>query len=65
MVSRSNQILRPIDIGDNVTIPIPSVDRGRGNPRNSLCLATHFISDTEHYKPGIRHGLLNSTFARN
>ena len=65
MVSRSNQILRPIDIGDNVTIPIPSVDRGRGDPRNILCLVTHFSSNTEQYKLVTRHGLLNSTFSRN
>jgi hypothetical protein len=63
MVSRSKQILRPIDIG--VTIPIPSVDRGRGDPRNILCPVTHFSADTEQYKLGTRHGLLNSTFSRN
>ena len=26
---------------------------------------THFCSDTEQYKVGTRHGLLNSTFSRN
>ena len=65
MVSRSNQILRSIDIGDNVAIPIPSVDRGHGYPRNILCLVTYFISDIEQYKLGTRHGLLNLTFPRN
>ena len=30
MVPRCNKILRPLEIGDNVTIPIPSVDRGQG-----------------------------------
>ena len=63
MISRSNQILRPIDIGDNVTIPIPSVDKGRGDRRNILYLVTHFSSHTEQYKLGTRHGLLNSTFS--
>ena len=52
MVSRSNQILRTIDIGDNVTIPIQSVDRGSGDPRNILCLITHLSSDTKQYKLG-------------
>ena len=65
MISRSNQILRPIDIGDNVTIPIPSVDKGRGDRRNILYLVTHFSSHTEQYKLGTRHGLLNSTFSMN
>jgi hypothetical protein len=63
MISRSNQILRPIDIGDNVTIPIPSVDKGGGDRRNILYLVTHFSSHTEQYKLGTRHGLLNSTFS--
>ena len=65
MVSRSNKILRPIDIGDNVTIPLPSVDRGHGDLRNILCLVTHFCSNIKQYKRGTRHGLLNSTFSRN
>jgi hypothetical protein len=65
MISRGNQILRPIDIGDNVTISIPSVDRGRGDPRNSVCLVTHISADMEQYKLGTRHGVLNSTFSRN
>jgi len=65
MVSRSIQIFRPIDIGDSVTIPIPSVDKGRGDSRNIVYLVTHFSSDTEQYKLGTRHGLLNSTFSRN
>jgi hypothetical protein len=59
MVSRSNQILRPIDIEDNVTILIPNVDKGRGDPRNILCIVIHSCSDTKRYKLGIVHGLLN------
>jgi hypothetical protein len=65
MISRSNQILRPIDIGDNVTILIPHVNSGRGDPRDILCIVTHFRSYTEQYKLGTRHRLLNSTFSRN
>ena len=65
MISRSNQILRPSDIGDNVTISMPSVDRECGDPRNIVSLETHFSADTEQYKPGTRHGQLNSTFSRN
>ena len=59
MVSRSNQILRPIDMEDYVTILIPNVDKGRGDPRNILCIVIHFCSDTKRYKLGILHGLLN------
>ena len=64
-ISRSNQILRPIDIEDNVAIPIPGVNRGSGDLGNILCIVTHFSSDTEQYKLGIGHGQLNSTFSRN
>jgi len=28
MVSRSNRILRPVNVGDNVLVPIANVDRG-------------------------------------
>ena len=64
MISRSNLILRPIDTGDYITIPIPSVDKGRGDRRNILYLVTHFSSHTEQYKLGTRYGLLNSTISR-
>ena len=65
MVSRSNQILRPINVGDNVTVPVPSVDRGRGDPRNILCVVTSFDPETEQYKLGTRSGLLTATYSRN
>jgi hypothetical protein len=64
MVSSSNQMLRPIDIEDNVTIPIPNVDKGRGDPRNILCIVTHFCSDTKRYKLGILHGTSKSQHFR-
>ena len=34
MVKRSREQHAPVNPGDNVTVPIPMVDRGRGNPRN-------------------------------
>jgi hypothetical protein len=36
MLSRSNNILEEIDIGCNVLIPIPQVDRGKGDPKNII-----------------------------
>jgi hypothetical protein len=36
MVKRSRVELKFGEIGDNVAIPIPMVDRGRGDPRNFL-----------------------------
>jgi hypothetical protein len=34
MVARSNQVLQPVTVGNNVTLPVPSVDRGRGDPKD-------------------------------
>ena len=36
MVKRSQIDLKAGEIGDNVAVPIPMVDRGRGDPRNIL-----------------------------
>ena len=36
MVTRSHVDLRAGSIGDNVAVPIPTVDKGRGDPRNIL-----------------------------
>jgi hypothetical protein len=36
MVARSNQVLQPVTVGNNVTVP--SVDRGREDPRNLICV---------------------------
>ena len=62
MVVRSNRILRPVDIGDSVLVPIPSVDRGRGDPRNLLCYVLE--ENDGHFKLGTKHGVLNLNFSR-
>ena len=36
MVKRSKVVMAPGEDGDNVAVPIPSVDRGSGDPRNIL-----------------------------
>ena len=36
MVLRSHVDLRAGSIGDNVAVPVPTVDKGRGDPRNIL-----------------------------
>ena len=33
-------MLSEVKVGDNVTIPIPSVDRGRIDPRNLIGIVT-------------------------
>ena len=48
MVIRSKIVLSEVKVGDNVTIPIPSVDRGRTDPRNLIGIVTD-ISDNDMY----------------
>lgn len=36
MLTRAKGILPPVKVGDNVLIPIPSVDRGRADPPNLI-----------------------------
>ncbi|CAG2239923.1 unnamed protein product [Mytilus edulis] len=65
MVARSNQILRPVQVGDNVTVPIPSVDRGRGDPRNLLCIVLEHDQTIDQFKLGSKDGILNGSYSRN
>ena len=36
MVKRSRVTLKAREIGNNVAVPIPMVDRGKGDPRNTI-----------------------------
>lgn len=38
IIARSNNILRPVKVGDNVTVPFPSSVRGCEDPQNIACL---------------------------
>ena len=51
-------------IGDNVTIPIPLVDRGRCDPRNIMgIIRSHDENDL--YVIAVRGGVLKGKFSRN
>lgn len=60
MLMRSNRLLRPVSEGDNVLVPIPSVDRGRGDTRNLLCYVLNVSHDS--YKLGTAYGILDTMF---
>jgi hypothetical protein len=63
MRSRSEKILTEVAIGDNVLIPIPNVDRGRGDPRNVMAV---ILSEEEHgYRLGTKGGVLRGLYTRN
>ena len=64
MKSASIGRLKPAEIGDNVIVPIPLVDRGRAEFPN---LKEVIISkeDGGLYKLGTHHGILNQHYPRN
>lgn len=50
--------------GDNVTVPIPLVDRGRGDPRNIMGIIIDRDSN-DLYRIAVRGGILKGKYARN
>jgi hypothetical protein len=65
IVAGSNHVLQPVTMGNNVTLPVPSVDRGRGDPRNLMCVVTDINTETQQFKLATRYDLLNGSFSRN
>ncbi|XP_041376886.1 uncharacterized protein LOC121389358 [Gigantopelta aegis] len=58
MVKRSKRIFAPVQVGDNVTISIPHVHRGRTDPRNIIGVVTE-CSDNDMYSIAVKGGTLN------
>jgi len=65
MVKRSRVDLKPGDIGDNAAVPVPLVDRGRGDPRNILGVIVNRDVETDIYKIAVKAGILNGGYSRN
>lgn len=63
MVLCSRSRLPVVVTGDNVLIPIPEFDRGRGDPPNLIGA----VMDTKEgkYKIGMKHGFVNHLLERN
>ncbi|XP_068246731.1 uncharacterized protein [Palaemon carinicauda] len=57
MVKRSRLEHVPGDPGDNMTIPIPLVDRGIGDPRNVIGVILD-RNENDMYRIGVRDGIL-------
>jgi hypothetical protein len=49
-------------VGDNVAVPIPSVDRGRGDPRNILGVI--LAVENGQYTIGCPSGILKGKYSR-
>ena len=64
MVKRSRIELQHGQKGDNVAVPIPLVDRGRGDPRNLLAVILD-RSDNDNYTKVTKHGILKGAYTRN
>lgn len=65
MVKRSRLHLKAGEEGDNVAVPIPAVDRGRGDPRNILGIITARDLDTDLYRIAVKPGILCGQYSRN
>ena len=63
MVKRSRLEHVPGDPGDNVTIPIPLVDRGKGDPRNVIGIILD-RNENDMYRIGVRDGILKGRYSR-
>jgi hypothetical protein len=50
--------------GDNVTVPIPLVDRGRGDPRNVMGVIID-RDENDMYRIAVRAGMLKGKYSRN
>ena len=65
MVKRTRVDLKAGVAGDNVAVPIPLVDRGRGDPRNILGVIVNRNLDTDQYTIAVKAGILNGGYSRN
>ncbi|XP_068209216.1 uncharacterized protein [Palaemon carinicauda] len=63
MVKRSRLERVPGDPGDNVTIPIPLVDRGKGDPQNVIGVILD-RNENDMYRIGVRDGILKGHYSR-
>ncbi|XP_068212664.1 uncharacterized protein [Palaemon carinicauda] len=65
MVKRSRVDLRDGEQGDNVAVPVPLVDRERGDPRNILGVIIDRREDTDQYKIAVKACILSGLYSRN
>ena len=64
MVSLSNSRLPAVDIGKNVVVRVPDLDRGRLAPRNVLAVVVD-VTSSGFYLLGTKEGLLERLYVRN
>ena len=64
MLCESNKRYAPLEVGTNVLIRVPDVDRGRLTPRNVLAIVSE-INNDGLYKLSTENGPLDRLFSRN
>ncbi|KAI6655720.1 hypothetical protein LOD99_1862 [Oopsacas minuta] len=64
MVQRCHIQFKPGCPGDNVAVPIPSVDRGRGDPRNIQGVIL-YRDERDQYNIAVKSGILKGLYSRN
>ena len=64
MLKRTEANLPQLQVGDNVRVAIPKVDRGRADSPNVIGVITD-VTQHGNYKVGTKHGQLKGSLARN
>ena len=64
MIKRQRIQLETAKEGNTVAVSIPSVDRGRGDPRNILGVITHHDEINDNYKIAVKAGVLKGVYSR-
>ena len=63
MLDRSNKVLDEVEIGCNVVVPIPNVDRGKGDTKNIMAVVQ--IKTEKGYRLATKQGILLGSYTRN
>ncbi|XP_043476064.1 uncharacterized protein LOC122507427 [Leptopilina heterotoma] len=63
MKNLSDKKFPPVEKGLTVLVPIPDVDKGRGDARNILALVME-VADDGFYRLGTRNGILKQLYSR-
>ena len=64
MIESSTKRFCPLEIGDNVRVPIPIVDRAPIGPLSLIGTVTDIYSDGGVFQIGTKHGTIQSAFTR-
>lgn len=64
MLVRSSKILRPLNVGDNVAVPVSEFDRGKVDPPNLIGIVME-VDESGYYTIGTKQGIIKGKLARN